>query len=105
MYVSVESTIYYNTKTTQMSATDIKNLVLTEIANFSLSELSDFNKTMRYSHLTRYIDSASPHIISNDTDIKAVIATSPALGESQSIDLKFGNALILDHPLTAGENI
>jgi len=105
MYANVDTTVYYNTNTTTSSATDIKNDVLGSIANFSITELSDFNKTMRYSHLTRYIDDSNSSIVSNDTTVKAVIAISPITGLLFSEEIKFNNSLILDHPLTLGEDI
>ena len=105
MYINVDTTVYYNTKTTQMSATDVKTLVLQAINDFSVNELSDFNKTFRYSHLTRIIDAADINIISNDTDTRAVISITPTLNTAFTQEINFKNALIIDHPLTEGENI
>ena len=105
MYIGVDTTVYYNTKTTEMSATDIKNLVLSEIADFSVNELSDFNKTFRYSHLTRVIDAADVNVVSNDTDTTAIIAITPTLNVAATREINFKNQLIVDHPLTEGEDI
>ena len=105
MYIGIDTTVYYNTKTTELSATDIKNQILDEIANFSVNELSDFNKTFRYSHLTRIIDAANVNIVSNDTDTTAIISVMPTLDTSFTKELNFKNALVIDHPLTEGEDI
>lgn len=105
MYIGVETTVYYNTKKTQLTATDIKNKVLTAIADFSVNELSDFKKTFRYSHLTRVIDAADVNIISNDTTTVAVITTTPTLNVAFTKEFNFKNALVLDHPLSEGESI
>lgn len=105
MYIDVDTTVYYNTKTTEMSATDIKALVLQAITDFSVNELSDFNKTFRYSHLTRIIDGADVNVISNDTETRSVISITPSLNIPFTQEINFKNALITDHPLTQGEDI
>ena len=51
------------------------------------------------------IDDADPAIISNDTELLMILDFIPALGSNSSFNSSYQNQLILDHPLTTGEDI
>lgn len=105
LFVDVTTNVNFNTKTTDKSESDIKNLVKAAILKYSNDNLSDFRKTFRFSQFVSEIDSSDVNIVSNDTDIRAVIEIDPEIGVKTSYDLKFKNKLNADHPLNAGESI
>ena len=105
MYLNVDTNIYYNTKTTASSEADIRSAVTSAILAYSDNNLSDFRKTFRFSKLGYDIDSSNINILSNDTEVLAIIPINPVLDVTASYTLDFKNSLIIDHPLTAGEDI
>ena len=105
MYLNVDTNIYYNTKTTASSEADIRSAVTSAILAYSDNNLSDFRKTFRFSKLGYDIDSSNINILSNDTEVLAIIPINPVLDVTASYTLDFKNSLITDHPLTAGEDI
>lgn len=105
MYLDVTSTVYFNTKTTDKADADIKQVVKDAITKYSTDNLSDFRKTFRYSKFLSAIDNGDENIISNNTEVRAVIEIDPLLNTRTSYDLKFKNELDIDHPLTTGEDI
>ena len=94
MYVQVNTTVYYNTSTTNKSSADIRSLATAAITNFSDTYLADFEKTFRYSKFIAAIDDADDNIISNDTTIRAIIEISPIFEESATFVLPFKNKLV-----------
>lgn len=72
MYIAVTSTVKYNVNTTALNEEDIRALVISAMQDFAEVNLNDFNKTLRFSRLTRAIDEADASIISNETSIKAL---------------------------------
>jgi len=103
MFLNVDVKVYYNTKTTTASEGDILLAVKNAILAYSNNNLSDFRKTFRFSKLGYQIDRANANILSNDTEVLAIIPINPVLNTTSSYVLNFKNSLILDHPLTAGE--
>lgn len=105
MFLNVDTKVYYNTKRTTASEADIRAAAKSAILAYSDNNLSDFRKTFRFSKLGYDIDSSNVNILSNDTEVLAIIPINPVLGVTTSYALNFGNSLIVDHPLTAGENV
>lgn len=105
MFINVVSDVYYNINATDQSPAAIKSLVANAISTYSTTNLSDFKKTFRYSNFTTAIDNADLSILSNDTYALAVYAINPTLNVNNGFKLQFKNALVNDHPLTAGELI
>ena len=105
MNMSVNLTVYFNTKTTSLTEADIKQIVLDTIIKYSEEKLSDFKTTFRASNLSATIDSSNMHIMSNDMDVLPIIPLSPILGAESNYDVTFNNALILDHVLVLGESL
>jgi len=103
MYLSVASIVYYNTKNSSASQATIKELVQNAMIQYSEDKLSDFKTTFRYSKFSNAIDNADVEILSNDTEVLAIIPLNPTLNVNTNFDLRFKNALKIDHPLTAGE--
>ena len=105
MYLNVNANVYYNTKTTSSSETDVRNAVKTAILTYSNNNLSDFRKTFRFSKFGYDIDKSNANILSNDTEVLAIIPINPVLDTTASYNLNFKNALVSDHPLTQGETL
>lgn len=105
MFLNVDTKVYYNTKRTTASEADIRAAAKSAILAYSDNNLSDFRKTFRFSKLGYDIDSSNVNILSNDTEVLAIIPINPVLGVTTSYALNFRNSLIVDHPLTAGENV
>ena len=95
MHVDVDSTIYYNTGTTERSPNAVRSDIITSILNYSTNTLNQFAKTMRYSKLLSIIDSSDTNIISNDTKVRAVIELQPNTSPSNYI-INFKNELLRD---------
>ena len=89
MYIKLTSTVNYNINITKLTPSDIQSRVISAITNFNSTYLDDFKTTLRYSNLTTAIDSAQSSIVSNETDVLAMIKIVPKLNVSQSIDVKF----------------
>jgi len=105
LYVALDTTVYYNTKTSDATNSEIDSLVRNVIASYNVTHLSDFKKNARQSRIARVIDDTNASIISNDTELRMIIDFVPIISTASSITADFENSLILDHPLTAGEDI
>ena len=105
MFLNVDAKVYYNTKRTSASESDIRTVAKSAILAYSDNNLSDFRKTFRFSKLGYDIDASNINILSNDTEVLAIIPINPVLDLTTSYALNFRNALIVDHPLTPGENV
>ena len=103
MYLSVVSDVYYNTKKTSLSSGAVQSLVKNAISNYSTTYLSQFKTTFRYSNFVTAIDSADENIVSNNTEVLAIIPWNPSLNVNTGINVSFNNTLITDHPLMADE--
>lgn len=98
MYYDVDTTVYYNTKTTNKSSGDIRSIVHAAILDFSKTNLDDFRRNMRKSRLTSFIDNSDENIISNQTYLRAVVEISPSPNFEESYSLKFNNTIIAHPP-------
>jgi hypothetical protein len=105
MFLNVNSSVYYNTKTTTASESDIRVAAKAAIVAYSTNNLSDFRKTFRFSKLGYDIDKSNANILSNDTEVLAIIPINPVLNTATSYTLNFKNILITDHLLTDNESI
>ena len=105
LYVALDTTVHYNTKTSDATNSEIDSLVRNAIASYNLTYLNDFKKNARQSRIARVIDDTNTSIISNDTELRMIIDFIPVVSSASSITADFENSLILDHPLTAGEDI
>ena len=105
MFLNVDAKVYYNTKTTAASESDIRVAAKAAIVAYSTNNLSDFRKTFRFSKLGYDIDKSNANILSNDTEVLAIIPINPVLNTATSYTLNFKNILITDHLLTNNESL
>ncbi len=105
MYININSNVKYNVNVTDASAASIRQAVLNTILNYSTTQLSDFKKIFRESKLAAAIDATDSSILSNDTDVSAILPLNLTLGINNTVSMSFNNPLIIDHPLIFGESI
>jgi hypothetical protein len=67
--VKVTSYVYYNPRETIKTASQIETIVKDAIMTYNDNELERFDSMLRFSKLTRIIDSADPSIINNTTRV------------------------------------
>jgi hypothetical protein len=100
MYYDIETTVTYNVRNTNKSASDILKLVNDTILDFSEENLEDFRKSLRTTKLTAAIDNSDESIISNMTQVRGIIEISPAFGTRENFTLRFANRLLAHPPRT-----
>ena len=105
MYFDINSQVNYNINLTDQSAAQIRAKVLASILNYNNTNLSDFKKTFRDSKFARAIDDSDPSIISNETEVLAIIPLNPILNVNNSYDISFRNTLTSEHRLVSDEPI
>ena len=103
MYLFVNATVYFNTKTTALGESDIRSKVTTAIQNYSDTYLNDFKIRFKQSNLSSAIDGSDPNVISNDLEVLPVIPLNPALNIANNFDVSFGNELVRDQHIEPGE--
>jgi hypothetical protein len=103
MYLSVNSTVYFNTKTTALGEADILSKVINGIQSYSDTYLNDFKIRFKQSNLSSMIDNLDPNIISNDIEVLPIIPLNPALNLANNFDVSFGNELVRDQRIEPGE--
>lgn len=94
--VAVDSTIYYDPKSTTKTVNDIKLIVQNAIINYNTSELEKFNGVMRFSKLTRTIDDADSSIISNVTNIVLHRVVEPKYNIQANYSINLVNPIHFD---------
>lgn len=105
LYVRVISTVFYNTKKTDLSPGAVSTIVRNAIQSYSNTYLNDFKRSARQSRVTRAIDDSDAAIVSNDTDLQMIVDLNPLPNVATNYSFSYKNSLIVDHPLTVGEDI
>jgi hypothetical protein len=93
LYIRVDSTVYFNSNETNKTTTDIQTAVQGAISTFNTNNLSDFKKTLFYSSLVSFIDSADTSILSNDTELTLIKRIVPVLNAEYSFNITVDNEL------------
>lgn len=91
--IIVNSTIHYNPIQTNLSGTTIESLVRNAIISFNRTELNKFDGIMRYSRLTKVIDSAADGIVNSNTSIRLVKTIVPIFNRVQTYLISIGNPI------------
>lgn len=99
VYVDVITSVSFDDTKTTKTPSDIKNDVAVAIKNYSNIELNNFKTTLRYSKLLNAIDNADVSILSNTTEIKAIIDLSPKLNIINYFSFSFNQPLSLEKAL------
>lgn len=105
MFMNISTTVYYNTKTTDLSEADIRQSVFNAIINYSNTSLANFRVIFRTSRLSGAIDAADTNILSNDIETLPIIPLSPQLNRATNYAVSFNNQLAIDRALAAGDSL
>lgn len=95
-YLTVTSTVKYDSSKIKLSPNVIKANIKQAIVNFGTNNLSLFDKKFRYSKLSQVIDNVNVGILNNVTSVKMTKEMIPTLNTSSSYNFKFNNAIY--HP-------
>lgn len=104
MHLSVNTTVYYSTKTTASNETDIRSKVIAALQSYNDTYLNDFKIRFKQSKLASAIDAADPNILSNDLEVTPIIPLNAVLNLSNNYDVSFGNELIANQHIEPGES-
>ena len=104
LYAELISTVYFNNNVSDATPGEIESVVRNAIQSYNTTYLNDFNKNLRVSRISRAIDDSHIAIVANDTEVRMIADFVPTLGLASTITVNFKNRLIIDHPLTLGED-
>lgn len=93
-YINIESEIFYNDLTLQVTLTDLQSQIDTVVRSYFTSNLNIFEQPFRYSVLTKSIDESNIAILNNDTAITIEQRFKPSLNLTQSFTLEFNNSIV-----------
>ena len=93
MYVTVDSTIKYDSTMTTKSADTIKASISNTIYNYGIDNLQNFANEFRYSPMVKKIDETESSIESSLTTIKLKRTFTPTLATALSYTLNYSNEL------------
>lgn len=94
--VKVTSFVYYNPRETTKTASQIETIVKDAILNYNITDLEKFDGVLRFSKLSRIIDSADPAIINNTTRIMVRRQFAPVYNISSEYKLNLINPISQD---------
>ena len=93
MYITITSTVSYDSTRTTESAEQIKNSISNTVYQYGVNNLGLFANQFRYSPLIQQIDQTETSIESSLTSVKLRREITPILGASTSYTLKFSNEI------------
>jgi len=98
-YASVNSSVKYNTKVTELSSGQLKAAVQQAILNFANTNVTNFGSDLSYSKLVSAIDASDVSILGNDTEVMITRRWVPPVQQSNTISFSFNNALYHENSL------
>jgi hypothetical protein len=94
--IKVTSFVYYNPRETTKTPTQIETIVKDAILNYNATELEKFDGVLRFSKLSRIIDSADPAITNNTSRIMVRRQFAPVYNISSEYKLNLINPISQD---------
>ena len=91
--IQVNSSVYFNSKSTNKTSDDIKAQVLTTIKDYNTNNLQKFDSIFRISNLMSLIDKSDQSIVSNITTIKLHTSVVPVYGIYGNYQIYLGNPI------------
>lgn len=91
--ISVDTTVYYNDRETNRSASDIASLVTASIIDYNDTELQLFDGILRYSKFSRMIDLSEPSIANSISTITLHRQISPRYNTSAEYNINLINPI------------
>ena len=93
-YISVDSTVYYNNETSEYTGSTLSTLVTGAIKLYAEKNLGKFDNNLRFTKLCNDIDSVSPAIYSNITNLHLSKYIVTEFIRDQPQALNFGNPIV-----------
>lgn len=94
IFVDVISDVDYDGKATLNTEGQMIQIVSAAIIAYGENKIGRFDQDLRFSNLTREIDTSEVAVISNRTSLKLSKRHTQAIGVKQDIALSFGNAIV-----------
>ena len=101
LYIVPTSQVYYDPKTTTLSAGEILTKVKNQIISFESSTLNNYNTEFLFSAFSRAIDNSDTAITDNSTSVAMQQRVNHTVGSGVTYTLLFNNAIFNPH---AGHN-
>jgi len=99
IFLAVNATVKYDSNKTTLTSDSIRQLILETIREFAVEDIGQFSKYLRYSKLSRDIDTTDKSILNSILDLQLKIETPILLGASRRYDVNFSNPI---NPITEG---
>ena len=93
-YIQITANVLYDTKKTNLTASQIQSAVQTAISNLAATNLNTFNSTFSATDFTNAIAATSNAIITNEISIKLQKKFSPNLTTPSTYTLYYGTPLL-----------
>lgn len=93
LYLTIDSTVYYESSQTNAQPSDIETAVLKAIVNYNNTNLADFGNDFRHSRFETVIDNADKAIVSNETVVRITTKLSPISDNPTTYSIQIDNAL------------
>lgn len=103
VFVGVDSIISYNSSKTDLTSSQLSDLVREMIRYYGSTELQKFDSSLRYSKFINLIDSLNESFLSNTTSLYLKKKIYPNLGKTSSYIVNFDNELY--HPINGYTSI
>lgn len=99
IYIVLDALVRYNPNATNLSATDLEQLVSDTIDAYALEKLGKFNLNFRFSKFASFIDSINQSFTSTEADIRIQKRFEPLLNQNGVYTIKFNFDNEIYHPL------
>jgi hypothetical protein len=93
LYASVDLTVYYDSRRTTKSPSELRRIVINRLLEYSESTLNDFNTPLRQSRVSAIVDSADLSFLSSDIRTNPIIQYVPILNDLQNPIFTFATEL------------
>jgi hypothetical protein len=93
-YIQLTANVLYDTKKTNLTASQIQSAVQTAISNLAATNLNTFNSTFSSTDFTNAIAAVSPAIITNEISVKLQKKFYPNLTTPSTYTLYYGAPLL-----------
>lgn len=87
--IGLQCTVYYNERTTNRTSSEIASIVTSSILNYNETDLQQFDGILRYSKLSRIIDTCEESISNNITTLTLYRQVSPRYNTSAEYSINF----------------
>lgn len=103
LFVNISTTVHYNSSYTTNTITDIETIVRNTINNYGTNYLDDFGDVLRFSQLSKAIDTCENSIINNSTTVRLSVELTPIYNTAYSYTSSVNNQIY--QPNVASDSI